>query len=111
MQPATPDPNALMTLVVLVCIIAAIFDFIYWLRGGTRTPKPVARSFQAALILLVVAAGVMILLVGGGAAGTLTGMFSNVLFACWEYRRWRIRKKYPLGIAHTFDGGPDENLR
>jgi hypothetical protein len=96
MQASTSGTSPILTLLVLICLIAAAFDFVYWLRGGTRTPPTVVRSFLFVLILLVVAAGVMTFFIGGGAAGTLTGFFSNVLFTCWEYRRWRVRRANPL---------------
>jgi O-antigen/teichoic acid export membrane protein len=96
MQASTSGTSPILGLLLLSCLIAAAFDLVYWLRGGTRTPKSVVRSFIFVLILLAVTAGVMTFFIGGGAAGTLTGLLSNVLFICWEYQRWRIRRANPL---------------
>jgi hypothetical protein len=96
MQTTQPNSNPGSGLLLLLLICAAVVDFDYWKKGGQRTPKQVVRAFQVFIAIFVVVIAIAYFVVNPGFAGTFAGLSTQVVFACWEYRRWRIRRQYPI---------------
>lgn len=85
------------SLLLLIAIVGAIFDFQYVRRGGersTRREKIVFWSVCAVFTVLMLILGAL----GwpSGTLGSLTGIFVLLIFATWEFGRWQFRRKHPI---------------
>ena len=87
-----------MALLLLLAIVGAVVDFIYVRRGGVRS----TRREKIYIWTILVAVGVSVAIaatlgVNPGFLGTITGLFSTLIFVTWECGRWLVRRKNPLG--------------
>jgi drug/metabolite transporter (DMT)-like permease len=99
MQAPTPanTSDAQFGFIFFVSVFAAMIDWRYKRRGGK---KPSARDrwmFCAACVFCIICVAVFGFM---GASpegmGLLTTNILILLFAVWEFGRWRIRRKNPL---------------
>ena len=97
---ALPPSSPLPGIFLLWALWGAIVDWRYKNRGGLRPDWDERKPY---LIAAGVCLGLMVLAgVRGGTAeteGYLTAFFGTLLFALWEYGRWRIRRKNPVIAA------------
>ena len=96
-----PSSNTGASLVLLICIIAAIRDVFYWKHGGARTPKRTVARFWRSLLFFVALSIVFLLLGYGAVGGDILGVSLNIIICLWEFTRWQIRRVNPIGIPKT----------
>lgn len=96
MQQGTPN-NPFLGLIFLSGLAGACFDFIYWKRGGAKTPKAIVRYFQFVLLGIAIATIVIAVRSSSYVAGSMAGLMLDITFLAWEYRRWQIRRRYRIG--------------
>jgi hypothetical protein len=74
-------------------LIAAYFDWRYVRAGGVRPTRDDYRYLGYGVALCVVTlVGLGLLGGNAGALGNLTAFLVSVMFAMWEWRRYRIRR-------------------
>jgi hypothetical protein len=100
-QPAPSQGSPLMGLLLIASIIAAITDWRYKRRGGLRPTSKGSMWFAISFLVPVL---LLSLWLGNNglsayAVGQLVGNLLIIVFAIWEFRRWRVRRKNPLPLA------------
>jgi len=100
--PATTPQNGTSGLLLILAIVGAVADWRYKREGGV---KPTGRDRLYFVLASLLCVGFLTILGIRGASaealGSLTGLFTVLLFAIWELGRWRIRRKFPFPAAPT----------
>jgi hypothetical protein len=96
-SPRAPNSSPVPGVLLILAVWGAIADWRYKRNGGTPPSKR-----DKIIFFSTVGAAVMILVVLGTlgsseeALGRLTVGLAAILFAAWEFGRWRMRRKYLL---------------
>jgi drug/metabolite transporter (DMT)-like permease len=86
-----------MGIVFIVSLVAAIIDWRYKRRGGKKpTAKDRWMFFAACGICLMCLLALGLMGASAEGLGGATPFLLVMLFAVWEFGRWRVRRKNPV---------------
>lgn len=87
-----------MSLLYVLAFIGAYLDWQYVRHGGLRPTSDEKRNALIAIGLVLLTTTALFFMGGdAGSLGSLVGVMTIIVFFFWEFQRWRVRRKHPLG--------------